>query len=55
VNPFLLARIVAGSFESLAIDLRERRRDIRPLAHRVDELFRDGVKQAKAEAAELTI
>jgi hypothetical protein len=51
VNPFLLAKIVAGWFESLAIDLRERRRDVRAFAHRVEELFSEEVKQAKAEAA----
>lgn len=51
VNPFLLARIVASWFENLAIELRDGRRDLRAFAHRVEELFREEVKQAKAEAA----
>lgn len=51
VNPFLLARIVASWFENLAIDLRDGRRNLRAFAYRVEELFREEVKQAKTEAA----
>jgi hypothetical protein len=54
VNPFLLARIVASWFENLAIELRDGRRDLRAFAYRVEELFREEVKQAKAEAAAAT-
>jgi hypothetical protein len=51
VNPFSLARIVAAWFENLAADLRERRRDIRAFSYRIEELFREEVRLAKAEAA----
>jgi hypothetical protein len=51
VNPFMLARIVAAWFENLATDLRARRRDIRAFSYRVEELFREEVRQAQAEAA----
>lgn len=54
VNPFLLARIVVARFENLAIELRDGRRDLRAFAYRVEELFREEVKQAKAEAAAAT-
>jgi hypothetical protein len=55
VNPFVLANIVAAWFDNLANDLREKRRDIRAFAYRVEELFREEVKQAKAEAAAATL
>lgn len=51
VNPFVLADIVAQSFDTFANDLRAGRRDLRRFAYHVEQQFMEEVERARAEAA----